>query len=75
MKKTCKVGNFLVVELNEREQQQKGYRYAVIDPELYTGDLDLDHGCFEYDDIHDLQEAIEKAKSLRDMSHERGKCK
>lgn len=64
MKKACVVGKFWVVELNEREQQEQGYRYAVIDPELYTGNVDLDRSCFEYDDINDLKEAIEKARSL-----------
>ncbi len=53
-----------MVELNAREQQEYGYRYAVIDPELYTGNAELDRGCFEYDDIHNLREAKEKARSL-----------
>ncbi|HWP96443.1 MAG TPA: hypothetical protein VN426_06300 [Syntrophomonadaceae bacterium] len=66
MKKACQVGKFWVVELNAREQQEYGYRYAVIDPELYTGCMEIDHGSFEYDDINDLREAMEKAKSLCD---------
>ena len=65
MKKSCQVGKFWVVELNAREQQEHGFRFAVIDPELYTGCVDLDRGCFEYDDINTLKEAIEKAKSLQ----------
>jgi hypothetical protein len=42
--------------------------YGVIDAELYTGCLDVDKGNLEFDGIDNLEEAIEQAKGLLDLT-------
>lgn len=64
MTRVKKVNGFLITRLNQREQRDYGFIYGVIDPDLYTGDADIDRGCMEYDGIDTLKEAIEKAQSL-----------
>lgn len=64
MKKVKTVNGFSILELNQKEQQEHGYRFAVIASELYTGNLNLDMGCFDYDQIDSLGEAVEKATAL-----------
>ena len=71
MRKIKKIGGYLVIRFNAREMKEWGStlgEYGVIDAELYTGCLDVDKGALEFDGIDNLEEAIEQAKGLLDLS-------
>lgn len=68
MRKMKKINGFLVVKFNNRELREWGGtglgNYGVIDAELYTGNLDIDRGAMEYDDIGTIEEAVGQARGL-----------
>ncbi len=68
MRKMKKINGYLVVRFNDREKREyEGTglgNFGVIDAELYTGILDVDHSVMEYDDIETLEIALEQARGL-----------
>lgn len=68
MRKMKKINGFLVVRFNDRELRAwEGTglgNYGVINAELYTGQLEIDRGSMEYDNIETIEEAVEMARGL-----------
>lgn len=68
MRKIKKINGYLVVKFNDRELREYAGtalgNYGVIDAELYTGNLDIDRGSMQYDDVGSLDEAVELARNL-----------
>lgn len=68
MKKVKIVSGYLIVQFNARElKANEGTAlgaFGVIDPELYTGHLDVDRSVMEYDDAGTLAEAVSLAAGL-----------
>lgn len=62
------VSGYLIVRFNARElKANEGTglgEFGVMDPELYTGCLDVDRGAMEYDDAGTLEEAVSLAAGL-----------
>lgn len=67
MRKVKKVNGFLIVQFSERERREYEElgTYGVIDPDLYTGDIDVDRGAMEYTDADALKYAVEQARGLK----------
>ena len=66
MRKIKKINGYRIVRFNDRERRifpELG-TYGVIDAEIYTGNLELDWGEFEYEDADSLDIAIEQARGL-----------
>lgn len=64
MRKIKKVNDYLIVRFSDRDRKGRESlgRYGVIDPELYTGSIDIDLGSMQYDSAETIEEAIVQAQ-------------